>query len=124
MQATRVSLLNTEKSFQFSDHGKDPDLEIWGNSHSENQLWYFERGQLAIVPRTNIWFLTSDILVPLARDLQPDCCYKLTNVKLVHRALDLSGGDQRAGRLLALLNENKTRSKHSFRSHRLGSTWR
>lgn len=35
----------------------------------------------------------------LVRDLQPEFCYKLINTKLVHRALDLSGGDHRTGTL-------------------------
>lgn len=122
MQVPRMSLLDGKKSLHFSDDKKAPDLEISDSSHTENQLWYFDRGSSQFLLSATNLFLMHDILVALVRDLQPEYCYKLINAKLVHRALDLSGGDRRTGMLLVSLMENEA-PIYLFRSYRLGSTW-
>jgi hypothetical protein len=38
----RISVPNVKKSLDLSNHGKGPDIEIWGQWKGLNQLWTFE----------------------------------------------------------------------------------
>ncbi|KAJ3576329.1 hypothetical protein NP233_g495 [Leucocoprinus birnbaumii] len=38
----RISVPGVKKSFDLSNHGAGPDIEIWGAWKGENQLWTFD----------------------------------------------------------------------------------
>jgi len=45
---SRIFTPNVKKNLDLSNHGKGPDIEIWGHWEGLNQLWIFDEGKLNV----------------------------------------------------------------------------